>query len=956
MNVFHKTLFLLFICHCLQGQTPHFRPHPFSTGYKNVVVNTILETTDGFLWVGTSNGLFRYDGLEFKSIQAKDTFLIAEVTALFEDDEQKVWVGTKSGQIYFLEKNLILQYWDIEEENPIPKITGFEKTTDGIFWISTYGEGIYYYKDGRLYNLDESDGLLGTEIYAMIQHRENHILLATDAGISVCKIKNGVKQIHTLTTQNGLSDEIVKTLLKGTDGNFWAGTYDHGVDFWNAKKQTFQPLIPNWKFGEINHLEVFQKKEMWIGTEGNGLLRYDFSTRHLQQINLPIFENSKIYDLHKDVEGNLWVLNNKVGISSANRQFEQVEHRLGNIQTVLVDRHDKVWVGTPTGLFQMNHSDQGQQIFQPVFQDKKINVISLFEDVNGMIWIGTFGQGLYCYSQTQQKLEYFSKEHGLMNDNILSIDGSDKILWLATLGGVYEIDISLKMNPSKIRFRNYTNDDGLGTDFIYKTFVDSKNRTWFGTDGKGISILENGKITNYEIANEIPLKAVYNITEDHQGHIWLSTGEHGIFEFDGEKFSQLNIKEGIRDLEITSMITDDLGNILIVHPSGIDILNPKTKHLIYYDEEVGLEDLEPVLNAVGKDENGNIWIGAKDKLIRYSALNEPLEIHPRTQIEQVNLVFEPVNYHKVNSFSHNQNDLVFDYIGLWYSDPEKVEYRYQLQGYNPDWVYSKDQQAHYPDLRPGNYTFKVTSTENGAFNGEPVASYNFEIKAPFWQQTWFLIIAIILLSGLLYGWTKWKSQKLQREADIQKERVESQLEVLKSQINPHFLFNSFNTLITLIEDEPEAATEYVEKLSDFYRSLLQYREKDLIPLQEELELLRNFSFLLKKRFGENIQVRIPNINGKVAFIPPLTLQMIVENAIKHNIISKKKPLRISLEVIDDEIFITNNLQEKITKEKSTHFGLQSIQSRYDLLDKKEIKIEKTEKEFKVTIPILKNKR
>lgn len=952
MNVFYKTLCLLFLCHCLQGQTPYFRQHPFSTEFKNIVVNTMLETADGFIWVGTSNGLFRYDGLEFKSIPTIDTFLIAEVTALFEDDQRNVWVGTKSGQIYFLEKDLILKPWDLEEGRPAQKITGFEKTANGIFWISTYGGGAYYYKDDRLYNLDESDGLLGMEIYSMIRHRENHILLATDAGISVCKIENEEKQIHTLTTQNGLSDEIVKILLKGTDGNFWAGTYDHGVDFWNAEKQIFQQLIPNWEFGEINHLEVFQEREIWIGTEGNGLFRYDFSTGHLQQIDLPFFKNSKIYDLHKDVEGNLWVLNNKVGMSSANRQFEQVDHQLGNVQTVLIDKQNKVWFGTPTGLFQMEYTNQGQQTFKPIFQNKKINVISLFEDVNGMIWIGTFGQGLYCYNQDQQELDYFSKEQGLMNDNILSIDGSNKTLWLATLGGVYEIDIGLKINPSKMRFRNYTNEDGLGTDFIYKTFVDSKNRTWFGTDGKGISILENEKITNYDQANGIPLKAVYNITEDHKGNIWLSTGEHGIFEFDGENFSQLNIKEGIRDLEINSMITDDLGNILIVHPSGIDILNPKTKHLIYYDDEVGLEDLEPVLNAVGKDKLGNIWIGAKDKLIRYSALNEPLEIHPRTQIEQVNLVFEPVNYHKVSSFSHNQNDLVFHYIGLWYSDPEKVEYRYQLQGYNPNWIYSKDQQANYPDLRPGNYTFKVTSTENGVFNGEPVAKYSFEIKAPFWQRSWFLILTVLLFFGLGYAWTQWKSRRLKQEADLEKERVQSQLEVLKSQINPHFLFNSFNTLITLIEDEPELATEYVEKLSDFYRSLLQYREKDLIPLQEELELLRNFGFLLEKRFGENLHLEIPYINGQVAFVPPLTLQILVENAVKHNVISKKKPLKISLEIKEDKIRITNNLQEKITKEKSTHFGLQSIQSRYDLLDAKEIRIEKTANEFIVTIPIL----
>jgi len=275
-----------------------------------------------------------------------------------------------------------------------------------------------------------------------------------------------------------------------------------------------------------------------------------------------------------------------------------------------------------------------------------------------------------------------------------------------------------------------------------------------------------------------------------------------------------------------------------------------------------------------------------------------------------------------------------------------------LEGYNPDWIYSKDQQAHYSDLKPGNYTFKVSSTENGAFDNEPVATYAFTIKAPFWQQAWFLILAILFLGGLIYAWTKWKTKRLQREAAIQRERVESQLEVLKSQINPHFLFNSFNTLISLIEEEPTSATVYVEKLSDFYRSLLQYRQKDLIPLQEELELLRNFSYLLKKRFGENIHLEIPDINGRPAFIPPLTLQMLVENAIKHNIVSKRKPLYIKLGIEGDKIYVSNNLQKKLTEEKSTQFGLQSIQTRFALLGEKQVEIKETKEEYKVTIPII----
>jgi len=740
-------------------------------------------------------------------------------------------------------------------------------------------------------------------------------------------------------------NEIVKTILSDGTGNFWAGTYDRGIDYWDSKAQSFRSLIPNWGFGEVNQLAVFKNKELWIGTNGNGLFRFDFNTKKLNAIAVSRFEHSKIFDLHKDVEGNLWVLNNTTGISSANRQFEQVRHQFGDIQAILTDHKNRLWVGTPEGLFLIENKGEKEVDFKPFLQKEKINIISLYEDRWGHIWIGTFGQGLYCFDVNRNKYRRFSTKEGLGNGNILSIAGSENQIWLATLGGVFEMDTQPDiLEKDQIVFRNYNHEDGLGTSFIFKAFLDSKNRTWFGTDGKGISVLDQGEITNYPEADGIALKSVYAITEDLRGHIWFSTAEHGIFEFDGQAFYQLNVKEGIRDLEITGLATDLLGNIIIIHPSGVDILNPETKHLIYYDNEVGLMDMEPVLNAVCNDKFGNIYFGAKNQIIRYTALDGDLEIHPRNQIKNVNVFFQSIDFKHINHFEHTDNSLVFGYIGLWYSDPDKVEYRYQLEGYNPNWIYSKDQQAHYSDLKPGDYEFKVSSTENGAFDNEPTATYAFTIKAPFWQQTWFIILAILFLGSLIYAWTRWKTNRLQREAAIQRERVESQLEVLKSQINPHFLFNSFNTLITLIEEEPNSATIYVEKLSDFYRSILQYRQKDLIPLQEELELLRNFYYLLKNRFGENIHLEIPDINGRPAFIPPLTLQMLVENAIKHNIVSKRKPLYIKLGIEGDKIYVSNNLQKKLTEEKSTQFGLQSIQSRFALLGKKEVEIEATKKE------------
>jgi LytS/YehU family sensor histidine kinase len=193
--------------------------------------------------------------------------------------------------------------------------------------------------------------------------------------------------------------------------------------------------------------------------------------------------------------------------------------------------------------------------------------------------------------------------------------------------------------------------------------------------------------------------------------------------------------------------------------------------------------------------------------------------------------------------------------------------------------------------------------------------------------------------------------------ELEKENVLSQLKSLKSQINPHFLFNNFNTLISIIEENPNIAVEYVETLSDYFRSMLQYRDKDLISLTEELEIIKNYVYLIKKRYGDNFSLKYSvdeslSVNYSVI---PMTLQLLVENAVKHNIISKDKPLEVEVYLNgENTIIIKNNLQPKMTKSPSTKFGLQSIKKRYDLISNQKIMISEDEHTFSVSIPIIKN--
>jgi LytS/YehU family sensor histidine kinase len=205
----------------------------------------------------------------------------------------------------------------------------------------------------------------------------------------------------------------------------------------------------------------------------------------------------------------------------------------------------------------------------------------------------------------------------------------------------------------------------------------------------------------------------------------------------------------------------------------------------------------------------------------------------------------------------------------------------------------------------------------------------------------------------IYFFVQWKKELIRSES-LEKENLLSQFETLKNQVNPHFLFNSFNTLITIIEEDREQAVEYVQKLSDFFRTILQLREKSVISLREELELIRNYYFIQKKRYGQNLNLQI-NVNESSmgSSVAPLTLQMLLENAIKHNIISTDKPLLIEISLEDPNyILVRNNLQKRHEPENGSGLGLENIKNRYRFLSEKEVEIIVTPKNFTVAIPVL----
>lgn len=229
------------------------------------------------------------------------------------------------------------------------------------------------------------------------------------------------------------------------------------------------------------------------------------------------------------------------------------------------------------------------------------------------------------------------------------------------------------------------------------------------------------------------------------------------------------------------------------------------------------------------------------------------------------------------------------------------------------------------------------------------------------KEKWYSLIISIVITLMINAiivslefFQHWKKTLTEKE-ELKRNNIAAEFESLKNQINPHFLFNSLNTLTSLIEEQPKTATRFVENLASVYRYLLSQREKETVSLKEELEFLSAYVYLNQIRFGENlkVQIQVPEMEQNKQLVT-LTLQLLMENAIKHNVISKDKPLLIEIGVKDERLFIRNSLQPKRILRESNGVGLGNIVNRYRFFTKDEVLIQSGNGFFEVRVPLLKN--
>ena len=800
------------------------------TGLPQNSVWAVAETRDGYLWIGTQEGLVRFDGTRFTVFDRENTpvFKSAEVTALAEGKDGSLWVGTRGAGVLQLSAGRV-QAFTAQEGLADNMVLSLVPDSGGGLWAITEG-GLSSIRDGRTQSYPGVAGLSGNQVRSVVEDGKGGVWVGTAVGLQAMKEGRPVN----LALPGDLCNASIRALSRDKAGGLWIVT-DEGISRWDGTalacvlKTPLGPLsvkscladrsgglwiasqkgllrfaggtlrhftaadgIPN---DDIRILLEDRQGNLWIGTLGGGLLRCtagEFSCLS----SAKGFLGDQVEVLYEDRGGSLWVGTDDGGLHRLkDGKFtvigkpEGLSHDL--IWSIYEDRQGAVWLGTDNGLNRLT----GGKITSYSKKDGLSNTIvqGFCEDAAGDLWVGSWGGGVH--RMHRGKFVPFPHQEELSSDYVgaLLTDRAGN-LWIGTNGQGLRC---LKGDA----LRTYTTQDGLSHNKVRVIRQDRSGALWIGTDG-GLNLFEGGKFKAYTPKDGLPNKQIFEIFEDAEGMIWLGVVNGGLTRFDGKNFTTYSSKDGLYSDGIFGIQEDGQGNLWMTSNKGLfrvskrqlqefDTGRRKRLDCVSYGLADGMRSFEcdgSTQPCTWKTRDGSLWFATTRGAVILKPGPIPQNtVPPPVVIERVSSDGKEVDMARPETFPASVKEIEFRYTAPSLLSPDKVRFRYTLEGYQSRWVdveRGRDRLASFTNLGPGAYTFRVTAANNDGVWNEEGAAWSFRIHSHVYQAPWFLILALaaaLTLSVAVYRWRMRLFARRERELALLVEERTRELEEARLQ-------------------------------------------------------------------------------------------------------------------------------------------------------------------------------
>ncbi len=722
-------------------------------GLPQNTVHAIAQTADGYIWIGTEEGLARFDGVRFTVFDRQNTpqFKSNYIRTLLADRQGALWIGTAEGLVRLLNGTFTL--FTTNEGLPSNTIQAIHEDREGSLWVATT-TGLGLFKRGGVTTFTTKERLIGGSIQALFGDAEGALWIATPYGVG--RVKDG--KFNNYTVRDGLGSNSVRAIQQDREGRLWFGSLGGLTSFDGSRFTTYTTRdgLPN---DRIISLHTSREGDLLIGT-ARGLCR--FSNGGFTAFNSGALSTGTILSLLEDLEGNLWVGTESGGINILkDTKFTTYTVRNGLshelIKSIYQDHRGGTWIGTDGG--GLNLLKDGKVNVYTTRDGLSSNVVqSLTSDRAGTLWAGT-PEGLNRLSQ--EKFTTYTSADGLANNDVRSIVYDRRgNLWIGTRGGLTRMKDGI--------FRTFTEVDGLPNDLIATLYDDSKGNLWIGTLG-GLTRLTNEEFTTFTASDGLSNDAVISLYEDSDGTLWIGTNGGGLNRLKDGRITTYSTRDGLLDDVVYRILEDGRGNLWLSCRKGIfhvgkQQLDEFARGRIFSIAPVAYGTADGMITrecsgggdpAGWKASDGKLWFPT----IKGVAMIDPERIKINSQpppvvIEQISIDDQSIAPGDGIELAPGTTRLDLYYTAPSFVAPEKVRFKYKLEGFDTDWVDSGTRRiAYYTNLRPGAYTFKVIASNNDGVWNETGASFGFYLKPFFYQTYWFyalLALALAFLAWLIF--------------------------------------------------------------------------------------------------------------------------------------------------------------------------------------------------------------
>jgi len=756
-----------------------------STGLPQNSVQAMVQTRDGYVWLGTEEGLVRFDGQKFEVFNRTNTPELPgqDVKSLFEAPDGTLWIGMVGGLARLKDGHFTA--FSFGDGLPHDWISAIAGDRAGDVLLGTFGGGLLRFKNGKSTAFTSRKGLPDDFVWAVTETRDGSIWIGTNGGLT--KMTGDV--MVTYTTRDGLPDNRVKALWEDRDGSLWIGTAKGLV---RSRGGRFDIYTTRDGLSDNVVTSLYEDAEgsLWIGTDG-GLSRRNGRGIDRFTAKEGLNDNS-VASLAGDREGNLWIGMNGAGVTKlTDRSFSTMskEEGLSNViaRTIVEGRDGSIWIGLQNG--GLNRVKDGRVVSVYTTRDglPGDTVTALLERADGSLLIGT-AAGVARLQH--DRVSVVRPDLFQTNSVRALLERRDGSLWVGTTGGGLKIlrDGHVTVWDAK---------SGL-SDVVRSFYEDPSGTVWVGSDA-GLSRYVNGRFETFGAAQGVFLKGVMTISGDLDGTIWAGTLGDGLYRYKDGAFTHYSTANGLFD-DIVFQIVDDLhGNLWMTCNRGvfrvskqmlIDLAERRVKAIVSasFGAADGMRGAECNGNAQPagiRAHDGRLWFPTIKGVV--SVRPDELIVNrlpPAVVIERLVADRRPVALNGDVRVPPGQGELEFHYTALSFVDSARVRFKYRLRGFDRDWVDAgRRREAHYTNLPAGSYQFDVIAQNNDGVWNEQGSTVSLRLEPHFYETMLFYAAAVLTLVLAVGGLFRLRVHRIRQQAAALEQVVEDRTQALREEVS-----------------------------------------------------------------------------------------------------------------------------------------------------------------------------